>query len=141
MGNSGYDQDFYSGTVIYGVHLLYFWTKINKNWIAAVVNENENFDNVCWGIQSIEDTGDSNQSQAVRTYLLKKIKLLFFSGILQAECVIGYPVILKDTQNITIPASLVHDDHFVAYSFQMKTYILPYPTYLLVMLIPLAITM
>lgn len=117
--NAGYGEEFYKGKVIYASHLFCFRSKITRDWIATVVNDDENFDNVCWGIQSIEDAGYSHQSQAARKLLLRKLNF-FFPGDLQVEkSLTGYPVILKGTQNMHIPVSLAHDDQFVAYSFNL----------------------
>ncbi|HEY8657550.1 MAG TPA: 4'-phosphopantetheinyl transferase superfamily protein [Hanamia sp.] len=119
--NTGYDEELYSGKVIYESHIFYFQSKINKDWIATVVNDDENFYNVFWGIQSIDNTGYYHQSKAARTLLLKKINS-FFPGDLHVEKNhVGYPVILKGIQNMDIPASLAHDDHFVAYSFLLNS--------------------
>ena len=115
--SNGYNEEFYRGKVIYGSHTFYFQSKISEEWIATVVNDNENFENVWWGIQSIDDAGYYHQSKAVRTLLLNKLNS-FFPGDLQVEKnPVGYPVILKDLEDLHIPVSLAHDDRFVAYSF------------------------
>jgi len=119
--SNGNSEEFYKGKVIYGSHTIYFRSKISEEWIATVVNDNENFENVWWGIQSIDDAGYYHQSKAARAFLLNKLNS-FFPGDLQVEkSLVGYPVILKGTQDMHIPVSLAHDDRFVAYSFMLDS--------------------
>lgn len=115
--NTGHDEAFYCGTIIYEGHTFYSRSKITEDWIATVVNDDEKFDNVCWGIQSIDDTDYYNQSKAARTLLLKKINSFFLCDLQVRKSPVGYPVILNGKQDLHIPASLTHDDCFVAYSF------------------------
>ncbi|HEY5370643.1 MAG TPA: 4'-phosphopantetheinyl transferase superfamily protein [Hanamia sp.] len=115
--NTGNDKELYSGKVIYESKIFYFQSKINKDWIATVVNEDEKFYNVFWGIQSIDNAGYYYQSKAARTLLLKKINSFFPGDLHVDKTPVGYPVILKGIQNMHIPVSLAHHGHFVAYSF------------------------
>lgn len=115
---TGYCEAFYSGKVIYGSNVFYFRSQINEDWIATVVNDDEDFENVCWGIQSIDDSSYYYQSKAARTLLLNKLNN-FFSGDLEVKKhPVGYPIILKDMQDLHIPVSLSHDGCFIAYSFK-----------------------
>ena len=115
--NTGNREEFYRGMLIYGSYVFYFRSKISEDWIATVVNDDEDFDNVCWGIQLIEDESYYHQSKAARTLLLKRLNSFFPGGLQVEKSPVGYPVILKGIQNMHIPASLSHDDRFVAYSF------------------------
>jgi len=115
--NTGYSEGFYKGKVIYGAHIFYFRSKISEDWIATVVNDDEHFENVYWGVQSIDEASYYHQSKAARTLLLNKLSS-FFPGVFHiGKSFVGYPLILKGTQNMHIPVSLAHDDRFVAYSF------------------------
>jgi phosphopantetheinyl transferase (holo-ACP synthase) len=119
--DSGNREEFYRGKVIYGSHIFYFRSKISEDWIATVVNDDEHFNNVCWGIQSTDDASSFHQSKAVRTLLLNKLHA-FFPGDLQVKkSPVGYPVIVKGKQEQPIPVSLSHDDLFVAYSFAINS--------------------
>ncbi|MGZ4049335.1 MAG: 4'-phosphopantetheinyl transferase family protein [Bacteroidia bacterium] len=118
--NTSDKEEFYSGMLIYDSYVFYFRSKISADWIATVVNGDEDFDNVCWGVQSIDDKSYCHQSKAARTLLLKRLNS-FFPGDLQVKkSPVGYPVILRGTQNMHISASLAHDDRFVAYSFVLN---------------------
>lgn len=118
--NMGHDEELYTGKVIYSSHIFYFQSKINKDWIATVVNDDKIFDNVYWGIQSIAEEDYYHQSKAVRTFLLKKLNTFFPGDLHVDKTPVGYPVILKGIQNIHIPVSLSHHGHFVAYSFKLN---------------------
>jgi phosphopantetheinyl transferase (holo-ACP synthase) len=121
--NTGYGEEFYRGEIIYGSNIFYFRSKISEDWITTVVNDDENFDNVYWGIQSIDDAGYYHQSKAARTFLLNRLNS-FFPGDLQVrKSPVGYPVILKGTLDMHIPVSLAHDHRFVAYSFILNSLI------------------
>lgn len=115
--NNGNKEEFYSGMLIYASYVLYFRSKITEDWIATVANDDENFENVCWGIQSIDDNSYYHQSKAARTLLLKRVSSFFPGDFHVKKNPIGYPDILIGTQNMHISASLAHDDRFVAYSF------------------------
>ena len=119
--NTGYDEEFYKGCVIYGSQIFYFRSKITEDWIATVVNDDEDFANVCWGIQLIDDNSYNYQSKAAGTVVLNKLNF-FYPGALHIEkSSVGYPVIKRGTQNLDITVSLAHDDRFVAYSFVLNS--------------------
>ncbi len=114
-------DDFYRGTVKYGSDTLYFRSKISEAWIATVVDVDNDFDDIYWGIHSIHDASYKNQSTAARTALLGKLNS-FFAGDLRIEkSAIGYPIILNNTEQIPVPASIAHDGCFVAYSFILES--------------------
>ena len=119
--NTGQEEAFYCGTIIYGSHVLYSRSKITDDWMATVANDDEKFDNVCWGIQSIEDAGYYNQSKAARTLLLQKLYTFFPFEMQVKKSLIGYPVICKGNQDMYIPVSLSHDDCLVAYSLLLNS--------------------
>ena len=107
----------YSGSVLLEETVLYFRSKIGTEWIASVANGTDNFDNVYWGVQSFAGAGYQHQSKAAKELLSNKLNV-FLSGALRVDkSTIGYPVILKDFQDMQIAASLAHHDQFVAYSF------------------------
>ena len=118
--STGNRKEFYSGMLIYDSYVFYFRSKISEDWIATVVNDNEDFENVCWGIESIDDESYYHQSKAARTLLLKRLSSFFPGDFQVKKSPIGYPIILKGTQNMRISASLAHDDRFVAYSFVLN---------------------
>jgi hypothetical protein len=118
--HNGNRKEFYSGMLIYESYVFYFRSKISANWIATVVNDNEEFENVFWGIESIDDESYYHQSKEARTLLLNRLSSFFPGDFRVKKSQIGYPIILKGTQNMHISASLAHDDRFVAYSFVLN---------------------
>ncbi len=115
--SGGYGDELYSGSVNYGPQILYFRSKVSGEWITSVVNGHQNFENVKWGIRSIDNAGYQHQSKAARTLLLNKLNTIFPGNLQVQKNPVGYPVILKGAQDMRIPASLAHDGRFVAYSF------------------------
>jgi phosphopantetheinyl transferase (holo-ACP synthase) len=115
--SNGNEDEVYKGKVMYGNQILYFRSKISESWIATVVSESGNFENVQWGVGSIADISHEQQSKAVRALLLSKLSS-FIPGNLQAsKSPTGYPVVLKDGKELTLPVSFAHHHRFVAFSF------------------------
>lgn len=108
---------FYKGSVMYKTHTLYFRSKLQEAFVATVVNNDEDFANVYWGIQLIDEAGYESQSKAVRSFLLSKLKQVLPAGSLRIEKVDGCPVLMKDDKLMNIPVSLAHHGQFVTYSF------------------------
>ena len=115
------DAGLYSGKVVHGPHTLYFRAKINEAWIASVVNDDECFDHVCWGVKSIDNAGYKYQSLEARLALINKLNG-FLQGDLRIEkSSVGYPVIVNYDEETGVPTSLAHDGYFVAYSFVLSS--------------------
>ncbi len=51
---------------------------------------------------------------------MNKLNSLFTKEIQIEKSSIGFPIILKDSDDLNIPVSLSHDDRFVAYSFLLN---------------------
>ena len=117
--HNGMDEALYRGQVVYGTCILYFRAKYNEDWIATVVNDDADFDNVCWGTRFIKDCSYEQQSGSARALLLNKLKTYLPDDYRVDKSPVGYPVIMNATLNMNIPVSLAHDDHFVAYSFKL----------------------
>jgi len=117
-GKFGRCEEFYCGKIIFGTHILYFRSQITADWIASVVNDDQSFRNVCWGINSIKDASYCHQSEAVRALLLVNLRRYFNGNLEIAKHSSGYPVVLNDKEDLKIPVSLSHDGYFIAYSFK-----------------------
>jgi phosphopantetheinyl transferase (holo-ACP synthase) len=118
--NISCNDEFYTGKVAYGSDNLYFRSKITNEFIVTVVNDSDDFDDVCWGIRSIDDCGYDHQSKAARAFLLTKLNALFPGNLTVEKSAIGYPVIVRDMENMNIPVSLAHDGCLVAYSIRVN---------------------
>ncbi|WP_448699580.1 4'-phosphopantetheinyl transferase superfamily protein [Mucilaginibacter sp. AW1-3] len=111
-----FSREFYTGKVTYAAHTLYFRSIITTDWITTVVNDTESFENVYWGVKTINDVDNESRSTEVRDFLLNKLSKFF--GTLRIEkSPVGYPFIFKHERDLHIPASLAHDGRFVGYSF------------------------
>jgi phosphopantetheinyl transferase (holo-ACP synthase) len=118
--NNESSEEFYKGIVIFGADIFYFRSKIHDELISTVVNNDENFENVWWGIKSIGHADYDNQSKAVREFILNKLNFILpgsNANLNIGKCPLGYPVVLKGVKEMNIPVSLAHHDHFIAYSF------------------------
>lgn len=111
-------EDFYNGQVIYGSYRLYFRSKINTEFIASVVDNTPEFENVYWGVSPIEQTDAKSQSIQVRKFILNKLKSVLAVDELQIQKnASGCPVLLNNEVLLNIPVSLAHHFKFVTYSF------------------------
>jgi len=114
------DKTVYKGVVTFGDHTLYSRSVIGEEFIFSVVNQEDSFENTCWGIQLIASVTSADQSKAVRIILIDRLKAIFPDDNLQIvkspHC---YPVLFKDGVEVLIPVSLAHHNHYVAYSFQI----------------------
>lgn len=110
------DYESYRGRVSYQSDTLYFRSKISADWIVTVVNDTDNFDSVYWGVKEIGSPNNESHSSEARAFLLNKLQT-FYPGQLQIiKSDIGYPVVLQDGKELSVPASLAHDGAFVGYS-------------------------
>ncbi|MBS1745400.1 MAG: 4'-phosphopantetheinyl transferase superfamily protein [Bacteroidetes bacterium] len=94
-----------------------FFTRslVSETIIFTVANNSNSFENVCWGIQYIDDDNYINQSQTVRDFMLGKLQCIIpKQQIVIDKTGAGYPV-LREQENIAV--SFSHHGHYVAYSF------------------------
>ncbi|MHA4810377.1 4'-phosphopantetheinyl transferase family protein [Flavitalea flava] len=117
----GAEDWFYTGRVLSGSGLFFFRSKVYADVIATVVCDDENFENMEWGIQLIDDSGYEHQSKAARDFVLHRLHSIFpdepalFSIGKSTQ---GHPIVLKGgIEEENIPVSLAHHDRFIAYSF------------------------
>jgi phosphopantetheinyl transferase (holo-ACP synthase) len=117
------EEEFYNCTVCFGREIFYSRSKIHDELIYTVVNNNEKFENIWWGIKFIGHTDHENQSKAVRSFVLNKLNSVFPNDNLTIKkSATGYPLLLKGTKEINIPVSFTHHGHFVAYSFVLGNF-------------------
>ena len=113
-------ENFYSGTVTSGSHQLYFRSKLHHEFIASVVNGDDRFENVYWGIRLINNVDSEHQSRAVRELVLTKLQSMLGVDDLQiSKSETGYPVVLNSETSLDIAISFAHHDKWVGYSFAL----------------------
>jgi phosphopantetheinyl transferase (holo-ACP synthase) len=102
------DDTFYSSSLIY------------RELIVSVVNDNENFENVCWGVKLIERADQEYQSTGVRGFLVEQLQeVLHLDGLQISKSSGGIPVVLKGNNELPVAVSLSHHDKLIAYSFNL----------------------
>jgi phosphopantetheinyl transferase (holo-ACP synthase) len=107
-----------TGSVSYGNTHLYFRSYLTHDFITSVVDNNEQFDKVHWGIQLIKQTDHQHQSQEVRNFALTKIKaLLAIDDLRIVKSEIGYPVVMEGGTPLEVDLSFAHHAQWVGYSF------------------------
>jgi phosphopantetheinyl transferase (holo-ACP synthase) len=112
------DEGTWTGLITLGNNILYSQSVLYPNVIHSVVNHENTFNNVYWGIKTINDNNSANQSVTVRTFILDKLSSLFSTKKLQVgKSKHGIPVISDGQNQMQLPVSLSHHEHFIAYSF------------------------
>ena len=116
-------EDFYKGVIIFGTDIFYFRSKIYDELISTVVSNDENFENIWWGIKSIDHAAYDYQSKTVRAFILERLNSILPCGhdnLRIGKNQQGCPVVLIGAMEMNIPVSLAHHDHFIAYSFLLS---------------------
>src|ERR1700744_3921655 len=103
----------YKGIINFGDHVLHSRSLISEEFIFSVVNGTDDFGHIHWGIHLIDSSDSDTQSKTVREFLIRRLSLLFpGSTLLVEKNPKGYPVILKDGEEILLPVSLAHHEHY-----------------------------
>jgi phosphopantetheinyl transferase (holo-ACP synthase) len=116
-------ENFYKSVIVFGSDIFYSRSKIHDELISTIVSDDENFENIRWGIKSIDHTDYDNQSKAVRAFTLDKLYSILPGGkdnLSIGKSPLGYPVVLKEAKEMNIPVSFAHHGYFIAYSFLLK---------------------
>jgi len=115
------DKAAFKGVITFGADMLYSRSLMYRDLIASVVNDQENFENVCWGIKLIDDADPDYQSATVRDFSIDKLCQLLNAGdITIIKSKEGIPVVMKGNEVLSIPVSLSHHEEWVGYSFKLK---------------------
>ena len=115
----GFDEErAWTGLITCGNNILYSRSVLYPNVIHSVVNYEDTFKKVYSGIKTITNTSSANQSATVRTFILDKLSSLFSTKKLRVDkSKRGIPVISDGENQMQLPVSLSHHEHFIAYSF------------------------
>jgi phosphopantetheinyl transferase (holo-ACP synthase) len=100
-------------TISFGDYILHSCSLIYQEFIATVVNSNEDFSKIHWGIKQIDSNETTIQSAEVRKFLIEN---LTDNNISIGKNPHGIPVILKDNIEQPMLVSLSHHENFIAYS-------------------------
>jgi phosphopantetheinyl transferase (holo-ACP synthase) len=116
---TGFTRESIKGIINFEGNRLHFCSIIKKEFVMSVVNEDENFDRIYWGIKLIDKLDAEYQSKAVRDFVLNRLKSYFSDDIKIIKNIHGVPMIPLPGKEIPIPVSLSHHHLLVAYSFQL----------------------
>jgi len=113
-------DDFLVGTVLFQDIKLYYCSLLTEEYIEAIVDAQEAFDDVYHEVIKIDQSDSESQSGAVRNLVLQKLKFVLGGDDLTiSKADAGYPVIWQDGKLLDIPLSFAHHDCFVGYSFKL----------------------
>jgi phosphopantetheinyl transferase (holo-ACP synthase) len=107
--------------VTFGDDTLYSASLMYRDLIVSVVNWDENFENIYWGVKLIEENDATNQSIEVRKFLIDRLQhILRLDGLVMGKTSGGIPIVLNDNEELAVAVSLSHHERFVGYSFQLS---------------------
>ena len=108
----------YCCQVSFNSNTYYARSFITDEVIFSVVNNENDFEEIYWGIQHIVDDAYETQSEAVRSLAIDKLKNIVSSNNLAIDkTTTGYPEVV---QHPNIKLSFAHHGRFVAYSFRLN---------------------
>jgi 4'-phosphopantetheinyl transferase superfamily len=133
-------KDSYKGIAFFESHIFYFRSRVHPDFIATVVDKEENFKNTWWGVRPIGHSDYNSQSSAVRTFVLNKLNTVLSAKERAAGMPVftevegarewqigksgqGYPLVFQGEEEMAIPLSFAHHGNFVSYSFYLDTHL------------------
>ncbi len=121
MEGAGFDNmPALKGVIVFEDETLYSASLTYRELIVSVVNRDDNFENIYWGVKLIEENDASNQSTEVRKFLINRLQhILDLDGLVMGKTSGGIPIVLNDNEELAVAISLSHHERFVGYSFQL----------------------
>lgn len=108
----------YNSRITLDTEVFYANTMITTGYIYTVANDQNNFDNLYWGVKQIPQSDPSTQSREVRKFILNKLASVIDKGNLSiVKNQAGCPILFSGTAVVDQPVSLAHHGHYVAYAF------------------------
>jgi phosphopantetheinyl transferase (holo-ACP synthase) len=118
-GNDFDDQSAFKGLLSIGTHTLYSRSLLYNDVIMSIVNNVDSFDETFWGIKKISDADLVTQSSEVREFLFDRVRAIVeIDNLALNKNEWGVPILSAGDDEITVPVSLSHHGHIIAYSFQ-----------------------
>jgi phosphopantetheinyl transferase (holo-ACP synthase) len=105
------------GLILYENNMLYTRSLLYNELIMSVVNADDDFSNIHWGIKSINSAGNDTQSAAVREFLMSTLQLQGINRPIISKNLHSIPGLLYN--GVVVPVSLSHHERFVAYSVEL----------------------
>ena len=108
-----------TGIVRFGEVELHSRSILYDKLISTVVDDADDFQNICWGFKLISDTGQENQSKEVRQFLMERLKRLYGEFDFKVDKnETGCPILFKGNEETGIPVSLSHHENIIGYAFR-----------------------
>jgi phosphopantetheinyl transferase (holo-ACP synthase) len=108
----------FKGIIKAGDEIVYSNSLMYRELISSVVNGNEDFENINWGVKMIDRVDAGSQSVEVRAFLVDRLQTVFnVDGLVIDKKAEGIPVILKDGGEFGVAVSLSHHERWVGYCF------------------------
>jgi phosphopantetheinyl transferase (holo-ACP synthase) len=105
--------------VVFADKKLFSRVIIYHEFVSCVVNNNEDFAGIYWGIKRIIDTSYKYQSLAVREFALAKLsEIPGLNNLAIQKNDEDVPVLLNNSELFAAPISLSHHGQWIAFSFQ-----------------------
>ncbi len=110
-----------TGIVKLGKVKLHSCSLLYDKLISTVIDDTDDFENICWGFKLISDTTHENQSKEVRQFLIERLKRLYGEFDFRVDKNDnGCPILFKGNEETSIPVSLSHHENIIGYSFNQK---------------------
>lgn len=106
------DTVYYRGRVSVRDEVLPFLSTANKEYLATIIDQGD----VNWSVKQIETSDYESQSKAVRDLLLNSLKM---PGISIEKHPAGYPILIKDGQELNVAVSFAHHDRYISYAYHI----------------------
>lgn len=120
-GFDGKSNVVFNSTIKIGDETLFSRSIIHKELIMSIVNVDNNFENVYWGIKLINKSDSHHQSMEVRKFLVSRLQRAFqMDNLFISKSKHGIPFVQTGSKEMAISVSLSHHDHWVAYSFSSE---------------------
>lgn len=118
MAQRGFGDSVIKGIIAYADFKLSSRSLIYRETIASVVNSDENFEDIFWGIKSVNYISPDNQSTEARAFLSGALNQQFGAkNVAICKTSDGIPFLSLYNGKTTLPVSLSHHGNFVGYSF------------------------
>jgi phosphopantetheine--protein transferase-like protein len=104
--------------IVYKSNTYYARSFIYNNLVATFAGNEPKLFAVYWGIKHIENTDYDTQSQTVRAFVIERLAQIYPDNKIGiTKSVVGYPVILSNSNQLNVPLSFAHHGHYVSYAF------------------------
>ncbi len=118
LNDETFDMDeAYYGRINYATDTLHFRSHLSDEVIHTLVDTDQSFNNIRWGLLLTDDDSPAGLSAAVREAAIGRLNALFDDNAVILKDERGIPLISRVGQDSTDPISLSHHGKYVGYAF------------------------